>query len=199
VAGLTRTVSIDLPPELVFAIGLIGLPWPEVEEDQLRTYAEHLRAFAGSLSDTHGTAHARIGALSATNAGPAYEALVERWSHVSSAHVNELIDGCHALATALDTAAEAVEVAKKAIIAALVILAAAFVADQAAAIATVGVAEAALPIAIEVARTAVKGALDQLEQMAIAEALQAALAPLEDRLAAAVQGMVLRGAEAALA
>jgi hypothetical protein len=192
-------VSIDLPPELVFAIGMVGLPWPEVEEDQLRSYADHLRTFASSLSDTHSTAHARIGALSATNAGPAYEALVERWAHVSHSHMRELIDGCHTLATALETAAEAVEVAKKAIIAALVILAAAFVADQAAAIATVGLAEAALPAAIELARVAVKGALDQLEQMAIAEALQAALGPLEDRLAAAVQGMVLRGAEAALA
>jgi len=192
-------MSIDLPPELVFVIGLVGLPWPEVEEDQLRMYAEHLRAFISSLSDTHGTAHARVGSLSATNSGPSYEALAERWAHVSSAHMHELIDGCHALATALDTAAEAVEVAKKAIIAALVILVAAFVADQAAAIATVGLAEAALPVAIEVARVAVRGALDQLEQMAIAEALQAALSPLEDRLAAAVQGMVLRGAEAALA
>ena len=192
-------MSIDLPPELVFAIGLVGLPWPEVEEDQLRTYAEHLRTFVSSLSDTHHTAHTRIGALSATNSGPSYEALVERWAHVSSSHMRELMDGCHTLATALDTAAEAVEVAKKAIIAALVILAAAFVADQAAAIATVGLAEAALPLAIEVARVAVHGALDQLEQMAIAEALQAALGPLEDRLAAAVQGMVLRGAEAALA
>src|SRR5215469_8235198 len=182
-------MSIDLPPELVFVIGLVGLPWPEVEEDQLRTYAEHLRTFASSLSDTHGTAHARIGGLSATNSGPSYEALVERWAHFSSAHVHELVDSCHTLAAALDAAAEAVEVAKKAIIAALVILATA----------TVGLAEAALPAAIEVARFAVKGALDQLEQMAIAEALQAALGPLEDRLAAAVQGMVLRGAEAALA
>ena len=192
-------MSIDLPPELVFAIGLVGLPWPEVEEDQLRTYAEHLRTFASSLADTHSTAHARIGALSATNSGPSYEALVERWAHVSSAHMHELVDGCHTLAAALETAAEAVEVAKKAIIVALVVLAAAFVADQAAAIATVGLAEAALPVAIEVSRVAMKGALDQLEQMAIAEALQAALGPLEDRLAAAVQGMVLRDAEAALA
>src|SRR5579859_3686024 len=140
-------MSIDLPPELVFAIGLVGLPWPEVEEDQLRSYADHLRSFAASLSDTHGSAHARIGALAASNSGPSYEALVERWAHVSSAHLSELIEGCHVLATALDAAGEAVEIAKKAIIAALIVLAAAFVADQAAAIATVGLAEAALPAA----------------------------------------------------
>jgi hypothetical protein len=192
-------MSIDLPAELVFAIGLIGLPWPEVEEDQLRTYADHLRSFAASLSDTHSAAHARIGALSASNSGPSYEALLERWARVSSSHMHELLDGCHTLATALDTAAEAVEIAKKAIIAALVVLAAVFVADQAAAVATLGLAEAALPLAIEAARLAVRGALDQLEQMAIAEAIQAAMGPLEDRLAAAVHGMVLRGAEAALA
>jgi hypothetical protein len=192
-------VSITLPSELQIAIGLVGLPWPDVDEDQLRNYADHLRTFASSLSDTHGVAHARVSALSGGNSGPSYEALVERWAHVSSSHMNELIEGCHALATALDVSAGAVEIAKKAIIAALVILAAAFIADQAASIATLGLAEAALPLAIEAAKMAMKGALDQLEQMAIAEALQAALGPLEDKLAAAVQGMVLRGVEAALA
>jgi hypothetical protein len=192
-------MSIELPSELVMAMGLVGLPWPDVDEDQLRTYADHLRTFASSLSDTHGSAHAKIAGLSASNSGSSYEALVERWAHVSSAHMNELVDGCHALATALDVAAGAVEIAKKAIIAALVVLAAAFVADQAAAIATVGLAEAALPLAIETARVVVQGALNQLEQMAIAEALQVALGPLEDKLASAVQGMVLHGVETALA
>jgi hypothetical protein len=130
-------MSIDLPPELQIAIGLVGLPWPDVEEDQLRNYADHLRAFAASLSDTHGSAGARISGLSGSNSGPSYEALAERWAHVSSAHMQALVEGCHDLATALDGAAVAVEVAKAAIIAALVVLAAAFVADQAAAIATV--------------------------------------------------------------
>jgi len=192
-------VSIELPSELQIAIGLVGLPWPDVDEDQLRNYADHLRSFASSLSDTHGAAHAGVTALSGSNSGPSYEALVERWAHVSSAHMNELIEGCHALSTALDAAAEAVQIAKEAIIAALVILAAAFIADQAASIATLGLAEAALPLAIEAAKVAMKSALDQLEQMAIAEGLELALGPLEDKLAAAVQGMVLRGVEAALA
>src|SRR5690348_6987679 len=97
-------VSIDLPPELVFAIGLVGLPWPDVEEDRLRGDADHLRAFAAALADTHGAAHATVGALAASSSGPSYEALAERWAHVSAAHVRELIDACHAVATALDMA-----------------------------------------------------------------------------------------------
>jgi hypothetical protein len=192
-------VSITLPSELQMAIGLVGIPWPDVDEDQLRNYADHLRTFAASLSDTHGAAHASVSALSASNSGPSYEALIERWAHVSSSHMHALIEGCHDLANALHVAADAVVVAKDAIIAALVVLAAAFIADQAAAIATLGLAEAALPLAIEAARVVIKGALDQLEQMAIAEALQMALGPLEDRLASAVSGMVLHGMEAALA
>jgi uncharacterized protein YukE len=192
-------VSINLPPELVFAIGLVGLPWPDVDEDQLRSYANHLREYASSLQDTHSASHARIGALAAGNSGPAYEALVERWAHVSSSHMSELVDTCHALATALDVAAGAVEVAKDAIIVALAAMAAAFVADQAAAVATLGLAEAATLAIIETGKIAVKAALDQLEQIAIAEALQAAIGPLEEKLAAAVQGMVLHAVEGALA
>jgi hypothetical protein len=191
-------MSITLPSELEVAIGLVGLPWPDVDEDQLRAFAEHLRSFVTSLSDTHGTAHTTISGLGASNAGPSYEALLTRWAHVSSSHMNELVEGCHALATALDAAAEAVVIAKEAILAALAVLAAAFIADQAAAVATLGLAEAALPLAIETAKFAMKSALEQLEQMAIAEALDLAIGPLEDKLAAAVQGMVLQGVEAAL-
>jgi hypothetical protein len=192
-------MSIELPDEVVWVFNMLGLPWPTIDEDQLRAYGDRLRAYAQSLSDTHGSAHADVTTLSADYQSPAYDELARRWEEFSSSHVTGLVEACRDFATALDVAADAVVVAKGVIIAALVAMAAEVAADQAAAVFTLGLAEAATPAIIAGTRAIVKAALDQLEQQLVAEALQAVLGPLEDRMAAAVQHMVLEGVEAALA
>ena len=191
-------MSIELPNELVWVMNMLGLPWPQIDEDTLRQYATELRTFASSMTDTHGTAHARVGALSATNSGPSYEALVERWAQASSSHVHVLLDMCETCAVALEVAADGVIAAKVGIIAALGVMAAEFVADQAAAIFTFGLAEVAEAGIVEVTRLAVKALLDQLEQEAIGAVLEAVLGPLEDKLVAAVDGLAYKAVEAAL-
>jgi hypothetical protein len=143
-------MSIELPSEVVFVLNMLGLPWPAVDEDEMRACATHLRDYATSLSGTHDTAYAVVAA-------------------------------------------------KGAIIGALVAMAAELAADQAAAVVTLGIAEAAIPALIGATRLIVKGMLDQLEQQLLAEVLQAALTPLEDKIASALQNMVLQGVEAALA
>lgn len=192
-------MSIELPDELVWVLGMLGLSWPQINEDQLREYATHLRSYASSMGDTHGQAHAKISALSAESSGPSYEALVERWAQASSDHIHVLLNTCNACAEALEIAADGVIVAKSGIIIALGIMLAEFLADQAAAIATFGLAEFASAAIVATTRFAVKALLDQLEQEVIGAVLQAALGPLEDQLAAAVEGLVFRGVEAALA
>jgi hypothetical protein len=191
-------MSIELPDELVWAIDMIGLPWPSVDEDQLRAFATHLRTYASSMSETHGAAHARIGELSADYSGPSYEALAERWAQASSSHMTALMDGCHVFADALDVAADAVTVQKGVIIAALAAMAAEFAAEQAAAIVTFGLAEFANAAIVGTTEFIVREALSQLEQQVLGAVLQAAIGPIEDRIAAAVQGMVLRGVQSVL-
>jgi hypothetical protein len=192
-------VSIELPDEIVWVLNLLGLPWPSIDEDQLRTYAGHLRTYAQSLSDTHGAAHSDITDLSADYDSPAYDVLAERWAQFSSGHVAGLVEACHGFATALDVAADAVVAAKGVIIGALFAMAAEIAADQAAAVFTFGLAEAAEPAIIAGTRFIVKSALDQLEQQLIGEALEAVIGPLEDRMMNAVQNMVLEGVESVLA
>lgn len=192
-------MSIDLPEEVVWVFNMLGLPWPDVDEDQLREHASHLREYATSLADTHGSAFAEIQALSASYASPSYDVLAERWAHFSSTHIREMVDACHAFATALDVAAGAVEAAKAAIIGAMVAMAAEVAADQAAAAFTFGLAEAAIPGIVAATRAIVKAALDQLEQQLISMTLEAAIGPLEDKIANAMENMVLRGVETALA
>lgn len=191
-------MSIELPNELVWVMGMLGLSWPQIDEDTLRSYASELRSFASSVSDTHGQADARINALSADSSGPSYEALIERWAQASSDHVHVLLDMCETCAVALEVAADGVIAAKVGIIAALGVMAAEFVADQAAAIFTFGLAEVAEAGIVEVTRLAVKALLDQIEQEAIGAVLQAVLGPLEDKLAAAIEGLAYKTVEAAL-
>src|SRR5713101_4099956 len=105
-------MSLDLPPELEWAISFIGLPWPSIEEDQLREYASHLRTFASSLAATHGDARGTVLALSADNFGESIDAVVDRWGYASSAHLQDLVEGCNAFACALEVAADGVVAAK---------------------------------------------------------------------------------------
>jgi hypothetical protein len=191
-------VSIELPDELVWVFNMLGLPWPQIDEDTLRDYASELRSFASSVTDTHGQADAKINALSADSSGPSYEALIERWAQASSDHVHVLLDMCETCAGALEVAADGVVAAKVAIIAALGVMAAEFVADQAAAIFTFGLAEVAEAGIVEGTRLIVQAVLDQVEQEAIGTVLQAVLGPLEDKVAAAIEGLAYRGLEAAL-
>src|SRR2546430_2254010 len=158
---------------------MIGLPWPTVDEDQLREYAGQLRTYASSLAETHGDAHARIGELSASYSSPSYEVLAERWAHFSSGHVSQIVEGCHALASALEVGADVVVAVKGTIIAALVAMAAEFVAHQADAVAAFGPAEAATVANAGGTKEVVHGALDQLRQTAVAERLDVVPAPPE--------------------
>jgi hypothetical protein len=192
-------MSINLPEEVVWVFNMLGLPWPDIDEDQLREHASHLREYAGSLADTHESAFADIKSLSASYAGPSYDVLAERWAHFSSTHINEIVEVCRGFATALEVAADAVVTAKGAVIAALVAMAAEVVADQGAAVVTFGASEALIPGIVAATRAIVKAALDQLEQQLISMALEAAIGPLEDKIQNAIENMVLQGVEAALA
>jgi uncharacterized protein YukE len=191
-------MSIELPDDLVWALSFIGLPWPTVDEDKIRDYATHLRSYASSLEQTHGDSHNTIARLSQGYSGRSYDALFDRWARASSQHMRELVGGCNTFATALDAVADGVVAAKMGILAALAAMVAEFVAEQAAAVETLGLAEFANFAIVGTTRFIVKRLLDQLEQVIIAEGLQAALSPLEGTIDHAVQGLVLHELQTAL-
>lgn len=117
---------------------------------------------------------------------------------LSDRHLAELVRASHAVATALDVAADVIVGMKVETIAELVVLAVTFVADQAAAAATFGVAEAAV-IAIEEAGKRLVNALEQqLEQYIIGQVIEAAIDPLVEVVSGAVSGLVFQAAESAL-
>jgi uncharacterized protein YukE len=191
-------VAIELPGDVVSFLQFIGINWPTVNEDKVREFASHVRDFASKVDETHQDSTATVKKLADVYQGVSYDALLTKWSQLSTSHMTELVNACHTVATALDAAADVIVAMKGEAIAELIALAASFVADQAAAVATLGLAEAAEALIVEAAEKAVDYLEQQLEQYIIGEVIEAAVNPLIDVVGRAVTGLVFQAAESAL-
>lgn len=191
-------MALDPPSEVVTFLNVIGISWPLVNEDTVREFAGHVRAFASNMESTHQDASATVQQMGEAYHGASYDALVAKWADMSSTHMTALLDGCRVLATALDAAADYIVALKVEAIAELVAMAASFIADQAAAIATFGLAEAAEAAIIEAGEKAV----DYLKQMAVqyivGEVVEAAVKPLMSVVQRAVDGFAFSATQAVL-
>ncbi len=191
-------MSVELPGEVVWFLNLIGVNWPNVDEDQVRVFAQHVRTFADNIDSTHQAATSTIRQMSSAYSGSSYEQLIATWARMSSSHMTELVEACHTVATAVDVAADAIVAAKTAAIAELAAMAASFVADQAAAVVTFGAAEAAEALIVEGAKKLINGLINQLEQHILGEVIGKAVTPLEQVVQRALGGLVFEGVESAL-
>ncbi|MCD9880785.1 WXG100-like domain-containing protein [Streptomyces guryensis] len=191
-------MAIELPEEVVSLLQFIGVNWPNVNEDKVREFAKHVRDFATKVDETHQDSTATIKKMADVYQGASYDALLAKWGQMSNGHMSELLAACHAVATALDVAADVIVGMKEAAIAELVVLAASFVADQAAAVATLGLAEAAEALIVEAAEKAVDYLEQQLEQYIIGAVIEAAVNPLVEVVARAASGLMFKATESAL-
>jgi uncharacterized protein YukE len=164
----------------------------------VRAFAGHVRDFANNVDGTHQAASSTIQQMGSAYSGGSYEQLVQTWARMSNDHMQELVEACHVVATALDVAADAIVAAKVAAVVELAALAASFVADQAAAVVTFGAAEAAEALIVEAGKKLINGLIQQLEMQIIGEVIEAAVGPLEQTVERAVGGLVFKGAESAL-
>ncbi|MEU9131665.1 hypothetical protein AB0D08_26740 [Kitasatospora sp. NPDC048540] len=191
-------MAIELPGEFVWVMNLIGLNWPQVNEDEVREFADHIRDFASNIDSTHMAVSETIRQMGEAYQAASYEVLVQRWAAMSSDHMTEIVEVCHAAGTVLDVAADAIVAAKLAVIAELGVMAVEFVATQAAAVATLGAAEAAEALLIEATKRVVNALLQQLEDQIIGELMEQMCGPLEAVVERALSGLVFQGVEAAL-
>ncbi|HEU5427573.1 MAG TPA: WXG100 family type VII secretion target [Actinocrinis sp.] len=190
-------MGVELPGEVAWFLNLIGVPSPNVDEDQVRLFAQHVRTFAQNVDETHQVASSTIRQMSSAYQGSSYEQLVASWARMSNDHMCELVDACHIVATAVDVAADAIVAAKVAALGELAALVASFVADQAAAVVTFGAAEAAEALIVEGAKKLINGLINQLEQHILGEVIANAVEPLEQVVHRAVRGLVFEGAASA--
>ncbi|MCC9312361.1 WXG100 family type VII secretion target [Kitasatospora sp. RB6PN24] len=181
-----------LPSEVAAMLQFIGVNWPNVNEDKVRHFADHVREFADNVDGTHQKATATVTNMAADYQGGSYDALVSSWAHLSSSHMSDLVSTCHTVATALDAAADVIVGMKLQAIEELAVLAVTFVADQAAAVATFGLAEVGLVAIDEAAAQITKFLEQQLEQYIIGEVIEAAIGPLVAVVAKAVGGLAFK-------
>ncbi|SOD73059.1 hypothetical protein SAMN05892883_2359 [Jatrophihabitans sp. GAS493] len=191
-------MAIELPGPVADFLNFIGIMWPNVNEDKVREFGEHVAQFGHDLQSTHQSATSIIGDLGMAYQGASYEQLLATWGQMSSTHLTELIDGCSVVAGSMGVAADVVIGMKVEAIAELVVLAAEFVADQVAAVATFGIAEAALALIELEGRQLVKFLEQELVQFIVAHVIEAAVGPLVVKVEQAAEGLVYRGVSSAL-
>lgn len=184
-------MSIMLPHELSIVLNWLGFPWPDIDEDQIREAADHLRGYARDVAVSVGDTDRRLTVdLAEGYTAASYRALAESWAGQTRGHMDTLVEGCGLLAGALDLTADGVEAMKLAVIAQLGVAAAEFVADQAAAVATFGLAEAALPVLYAAQNRILNGILGTFEAEVVGHLLSGVVAPLKERIGAAVNALV---------
>ena len=188
-------MAIELPQPVVDFLQVIGINWPQVNEDKVREFATHVQEFASNIEDTHGQVNSTLQDLGQSYQGKSYELLISKWAALSQNHMTGLLDACKVVAVALDGAAVAIVGLKLEAIGELVAMAAAFVADQAAAVVTFGASEAALPLIEEAAEKLVDVLTQQLIQEIVGKVVEAALNPLLDLVQKAASGMAFSALE----
>ncbi|WP_330446360.1 RHS repeat-associated core domain-containing protein [Streptomyces anulatus] len=104
-------------------LDLIGINWPNVDEDAYRDMADALREFADDVEDDGHLANQHVQRLLSSGSGEALDALNGHWGKVKNRHVKDLASGARTIAGALDNAATAIEAMKYAAIVHLGVLA----------------------------------------------------------------------------
>jgi hypothetical protein len=164
-------VSLVLPDALTWVLDIVGVDWPNVDEDQLRTAADELREMSQELGSDTDDAKSQIEQMLQNNSSQSLQLFEGLWNKVAGSHLPQVAQGMNVVAGALDAGAVIVVGMKVAAIAQLAILAAEIIADQVEAAFTFGASEALIPVQTiatrEIMQTIEKKVVDQLEQQLI--------------------------------
>ncbi|MET7689631.1 nucleic acid/nucleotide deaminase domain-containing protein [Streptomyces sp. NPDC005483] len=185
-------MGVVLPSELDAALDLIGISWPNVDEDDYRDMAQAMREFADDIDDGAADAHRAITDLVGGNEGLAIQALEKHWDLVKGKHLTNLAEGGRVAATALDAVAVLIEGAKIAAIAQLGILAAEIAAALAAAPLTFGLSTLGGIAGTQVTRIAVKRIFEEVCEEIASRIIEVATGPIFQALGAMAGDLVLQ-------
>lgn len=150
-----------LPGPLVWVLNLVGVNWPDIDEDDLRAGATELRSVAAELESNTGDAKNSVAKMLAGNTSESLAVFNALWSKIADGHLPQLKEAMGLLADGLDVSAVVVVGLKVGAIVQLVALAAEIIADEAAAPFTFGASEAAVPVEIAATRAITKELVDQ--------------------------------------
>ncbi|MFJ1757457.1 hypothetical protein [Kitasatospora sp. NPDC088134] len=185
-------MGVVLPDELAWVLDLIGVNWPNVDEDEYREMADELRELASSLTEDTDALSSAVGGLLGMNQGAAAEAFRAKFDKVVGTHLPQVGKALDLFATGLDGAALVISGAKVAAIAQLVIMATELIAAQAAAPFTFGLSEAGAVGATQVTRVIVKRLLKEAEQQLLSQLMSLVEGPVFAALGSMGQDLVVQ-------
>jgi hypothetical protein len=181
-------LSVVLPQELVWVLDVIGIQWPDIDEDAISQVAGECRQIGSDLESWHGDAEAEIQQMLGLNSSLSLTVFQALWSKLSKGHMQTFGEALKALADVLDVIVGVVIAMQTESIVQLGILAAQLIADQAAAIETLGASEAEAATATAVCRVLVKELINEAVHQVEHELLMAVAGPLLQSLSSPKPG-----------
>jgi uncharacterized protein YukE len=178
-------VAIDIPSEVALFLNICGVPYPDINEDDVRALAGHVRTFAEQVQGTHDSATGVIDQMGAFYSGESYQQLVATWATMSSTHMRQLESACKLVGQALEVAATVITAVKVAVLAELAALAATY----ASIMITPPLAPSA-PLVAAAARKLCEQMAQYLIGYVVAEVIGKAIEPLEQAIDDMVKGLV---------
>jgi hypothetical protein len=174
-----------LPGALTWVLDMVGIDWPNIDEDQLRSTADAMRQLSQELDGNSGEAKSDIEQMLQNNTAESLELFEALWNKIAGSHLPQLAQGMNIVADALDVGAVVVVGLKVAAIAQLVALAAEIISDQAEAVVTFGASEALIPVQTMATREIMKTIEDQAVKQLEQQLLSAVEEPVIDALTSA--------------
>ncbi len=174
-------MALELPSWVVIAFNYAGLPWPGLDEDELRAWAASVRRFAGDVTGNSARTRAVAAGLADSQRSSFTASMAARWEHHDRL-IADLHEPLNVFADALDVAADVVVAQKMVVIGAAIAFATEFAATQVGAIFTLGADEAALPEEIISTRAIVDFAIEELKGALIGELLNVSVAQVNDHI-----------------
>ncbi|MBW5483901.1 hypothetical protein GPJ59_18940 [Streptomyces bambusae] len=105
-------MAVTVPDWADTLLDLVGVNWPNVDEDAYREMADALREFADDLEDDGQLANNHFERLLSSGEGESIKALDEHWKTVKGKHLKDIVSAARTIAKALDLAAGAIEAMK---------------------------------------------------------------------------------------
>lgn len=182
-------MGLELPGPLVWVLNLVGINWPNVDEDQLRSAASELRQFSQELTSNSGDAQAGIQQMLSNNSSQSLELFQALWNKLSGSHLPQMATAMGVVGDALDVGAVIVVGLKAAAIAQLAMLAAEIISNQAEAVVTFGASEALIPVETMATREIMKTVMDQAIQQLEQQLMSAVEQPVINALTSAADDL----------
>ncbi len=181
-------MSIQLPGFLSEVLGLVGVKWPDIEEDDLRSVGTLLDQLTGNVRDHRDSVTGQLQATGSMTSATSFDALVEHWSQVGHGPLESSLGVIEDISQGLHIAADLVVVCKVGVIGELTRLQAEIAAAEASLFGA-----AAIPGLVAASRVIIGRLIQILEAEAISKITNELFGKLIDEVESGVQNMVYRG------